>query len=56
MAGRKADIEDHRRVAGDVVDIASGGVDEEDLAVRSDSVALMYVTVDVIFRFDPPLN
>ena len=38
LARREADIEDHRGVAGDVVDIAGGGVDEEDLSVRSNSV------------------
>ena len=38
LAGREADVEDHRGVAGDVVDIAGGGVDEEDLSVRSNSV------------------
>ena len=38
VAGRETHIEDDGGVAGPVVDVAGGGVDEENLAVRPDSV------------------
>ena len=74
VAGREAHVEHHRGVAGDVVDVARRGVDEENLSIRPHTVTwnreksdarvvlvlvprltFMYVTVDVIFGFDPPL-
>lgn len=38
VTGRETHIEDDGGVAGPVVDVAGGGVDEENLAVRPDSV------------------
>ena len=35
----QADVEDYRRVAGQVVYVAGGSIDEEDLAVRTDPIA-----------------
>lgn len=49
-------IEDDRRVARQVVGVAGRGVDEENLAVRADSVTFMYVSVHVVLWLDPPLN